>query len=160
LIHTQRDIIPVHKTDSKILLIAEPSAPGQEEIPATLEEIDRLAEIVPPESILTLSGLSVFDRELGATVGAVSERLKQAHVVHLACHGVQDWNDPLKSGFCLRDGRLTIDAIMRFQLQNAMFAFCSACETAKGDVNQPDQSIHLAAAMLFAGFRSVVGTMW
>jgi CHAT domain-containing protein len=36
----------------------------------------------------------------------------------------------------------------------------SACETAKGDQKQPDQVVHLAAAMLFAGFQSVVGTMW
>jgi hypothetical protein len=26
--------------------------------------------------------------------------------------------------------------------------------------NQPDQAIHLAAAMLFAGFKSVIATMW
>jgi hypothetical protein len=26
--------------------------------------------------------------------------------------------------------------------------------------SQPDQAIHLAAAMLFAGFKSVIATMW
>lgn len=36
----------------------------------------------------------------------------------------------------------------------------SACETATGDSEQPDQAVHLAAAMLFVGFRSVIATMW
>jgi CHAT domain-containing protein len=41
-----------------------------------------------------------------------------------------------------------------------MFAFLSACETAKGDRSQPDQAVHLAASLLFCGFRSVIATMW
>jgi CHAT domain-containing protein len=39
-------------------------------------------------------------------------------------------------------------------------AFLSACETAKGDEGTPDEAMHLAAAVLFAGFRGVVATMW
>ena len=40
------------------------------------------------------------------------------------------------------------------------FAFLSACHTAVGDEHAPDEIIHLAAAMQFVGFRSVIGTMW
>jgi CHAT domain-containing protein len=50
--------------------------------------------------------------------------------------------------------------LMQLKLPKALFAFLSACETAQGDREQPDQAIHLAAAMLFTGFRSVVATMW
>jgi CHAT domain-containing protein len=39
-------------------------------------------------------------------------------------------------------------------------AFLSACQTAMGDETTPDEMMHLAAALLFAGFRSVVATMW
>jgi CHAT domain-containing protein len=49
---------------------------------------------------------------------------------------------------------------MSLNLPNAFLAILSACETAKGDASQPDQSVHLAAAMLYIGFKSVVGTMW
>jgi CHAT domain-containing protein len=49
---------------------------------------------------------------------------------------------------------------MKLDLKDAVFAFLSACETAKGDTEQPDQAIHLAAAMLFVGFKSIVATMW
>ncbi|KAJ7431489.1 hypothetical protein FB451DRAFT_421107 [Mycena latifolia] len=39
-------------------------------------------------------------------------------------------------------------------------AFLGACETAKGDRIVPDESMHLTATLLFAGFRGVVATMW
>jgi CHAT domain-containing protein len=40
-------------------------------------------------------------------------------------------------------------------------AFLSACHTAAINVdNTPDEAIHLAAALQFCGFRSVVGTLW
>jgi CHAT domain-containing protein len=81
------------------------------------------------------------------------------HVLHMACHGVQDKN-PLKSAFLLRDGKLSIERIMQLNLPCAVLAFLSACKTAKGDRNVPDQAVHLAASMLFCGFRSVIGTMW
>jgi CHAT domain-containing protein len=82
-----------------------------------------------------------------------------AHVLHLACHGIHA-SDPLKNALVLRDGNLTIQDIMDLHLPNAALAVLSACQTAKGDSNAPDQAIHLAASMLFCGFRSVVGTMW
>jgi CHAT domain-containing protein len=62
--------------------------------------------------------------------------------------------------FCLSDGNLTVSRLMELDLKDAYFAFLSDCETAKGDEKQPDQIIHIAAAMLFVGFRSIVGTMW
>jgi CHAT domain-containing protein len=82
-----------------------------------------------------------------------------AHVLHLASHGVQE-TDPLQSAFLLEDGRFSIEDFMRLHLPHATLAFLSACETAKGDKRAPDQAVHLAASMLFCGFRSVIGTMW
>ncbi|KAG2114119.1 CHAT domain-containing protein, partial [Suillus clintonianus] len=40
------------------------------------------------------------------------------------------------------------------------FAFLSACETAVGDFQTPDEVIHLAATLQFAGVESVIGTLW
>lgn len=39
-------------------------------------------------------------------------------------------------------------------------AFLSAYQTVTGDVRLPDESIHLAAAMQWLGFRHVLATMW
>jgi CHAT domain-containing protein len=82
-----------------------------------------------------------------------------AHVLHLACHGIQD-ADPLNSAVMLHDGHLTIEDIMRLSFPHATLAYLSACETAKGAENAPDQAVHIAASMLFCGFRSIIGTLW
>jgi CHAT domain-containing protein len=98
--------------------------------------------------------------EIGATMTDATGALKYANLVHIACHGIQNPANALSSGFHLVDGTMTVSRLMELDLENAFFAFLSACETGKGDENQPDQTIHLAAAMLFVGFRSVVAIMW
>jgi CHAT domain-containing protein len=94
------------------------------------------------------------------TVSETMSAIQQANIVHLACHGIQDSLNATQSGFCLGDGRLTISKLMDVKLDNAFLAFLSACQTAAGDQEQPDQAMHLAAAMLFCGFKSVIATMW
>jgi CHAT domain-containing protein len=94
------------------------------------------------------------------TVAGTSAAIQATTVVHLACHGIQDNSDATQSGFCLGDGRLTISRLMELKFDKAYLAFLSACETAKGDSQHPDQAMHLAAAMLFAGFKGVIATMW
>jgi CHAT domain-containing protein len=96
----------------------------------------------------------------GAILTRVAEVFKGTNMTHIACHGKQNTINALSSGFCLSDGNLTVSRLMDLDLKDAFFAFLSACETAKADKQQTDQTIHLAAAMLFVGFRSVVATMW
>jgi CHAT domain-containing protein len=94
-----------------------------------------------------------------------SQRLRKslanqsAHILYLACHGLQA-DSPLDSAFLLSDGRLSGQDMMAVHLPHAVMAFLSACQTARGSEDQPDQAVHLAASMVFCGFRSVVGTMW
>jgi CHAT domain-containing protein len=82
-----------------------------------------------------------------------------AHVLHLACHGTQD-ADPLNSAILLHDGPLTIEDIVQLSISQATLAYLSACETATGVQNAPDQAVHIAVSMLFCGFRSIIGTLW
>jgi CHAT domain-containing protein len=117
-------------------------------------------EIQTSASIFTSASAAIVnDIHTSPTVDMVVDQIPTAHILHLACHGHQD-SDPLKSHFALTDGSLTISTLMKLDLQRAMLAFLSACDTAKGDKDQPDQAVHLAASMLFCGFRSVVATMW
>jgi CHAT domain-containing protein len=95
-----------------------------------------------------------------ATADGVAERIQTAHFVHLACHGTQDQASALNSGFYLGSQLLTVSDLMDLNLDKAWFAYLSACETAKSDTDQPDQVVHLTAAMLHAGFKSVIATMW
>lgn len=97
----------------------------------------------------------------GRSVGCqFLDLLPIASILHLACHGQQDLHITLKSGFELRDGRLTMAALMCLDLSEACFAFLGASETAKGDADQPGQGVNLAGTMLFVGFPIVIGTMW
>lgn len=130
--------------------------PDWPKISGVKKELKKLRKIVPESSILPLAG----SKKGGPLVQAILDILPRASMLHLASHGHQDPDNPMQSGFAMKDDMLTIAALMRLKLSRAFFAFLSACETAKGDASQPDQTVHLAAAMLFVGFRSVIGTMW
>jgi hypothetical protein len=147
----------IPKIQAKAVLIDEAVAPGLPRLHGVKEEI------VVVERLLETNGLDssrIAHIVGGATVERVMHRLQDASIVHFACHGKEDDENPLKSGFKLRDGTLMIEELMRLNMPKALFAFLSACETAKGNQKQPDYNVHLSAAMLFVGFRSVIGTLW
>ncbi|EJC97606.1 TPR-like protein [Fomitiporia mediterranea MF3/22] len=90
----------------------------------------------------------------------VIKALRATAWVHFVCHGGLD-PQPFNSSFKVSDRGLTLLDIVQANLPNAEFAFLSACHTAE----QPhdgihDEVLHLAAAMQFSGFRSVIGSMW
>ncbi|KAG0700577.1 CHAT domain-containing protein [Suillus ampliporus] len=95
-----------------------------------------------------------------ATVQGALDVLSHNQWLHLACHGMPNRKESFESSFAMRDGPLTIKEIIRSHWQNLEFAFLSACHTTVGDESSPDEAIHLAAAMQFSGFRSVIGSMW
>jgi len=70
--------------------------------------------------------------------------------------------EAIRGSFKLHEGkRLLLLDVVRSQLPDAEFAFLSACHTAGLTYKSiEDEVLHLAAAMQFCGFRSVVGTMW
>jgi CHAT domain-containing protein len=144
--------------DVNMLLVGEDSAKN----PALSKLWNVCTELTRVESIATTKhfGHTIETIAREATVERVTERIKTASFVHLACHGLQHPTNALESGFYLNDDKLTISSLMELQLDRPWFAYLSACETAKGDAKQPDQVMHLAAAMLFAGFKHVVATMW
>lgn len=154
--------IPTSKSDAKILLAAVPYPCTGSPLPSTVEEIKAIQGSIPVKALISLpkEDDALLGQDCGASVQTMLDILPTASIIHLACHGQQNLRNPLDSGFIMRDGILTISQLMPVPLPRAFLAFLSACETAKGDREQPDQAIHLAAAMLFAGFKSVVGTMW
>jgi CHAT domain-containing protein len=145
----------VTRTEMTSVLIGE-TASGERFLPSVEDEVKAVKGCFDAAAVqvLKLSSPHTQVKELHAALGEQDMR-----VLHLCCHGVQK-ADPLKSSFLLSNGSLTIEDIMKFNLPNAVLAFLSACQTAQGSWSQPDQAVHLAASMLFCGFRSVVGTMW
>ena len=60
----------------------------------------------------------------------------------------------------MKDGMLTMRQLMSLSRSSPGLAILSACETAKGDTKQANQSLHLASTLLHVGFSSVVATLW
>ncbi|KIK43349.1 hypothetical protein CY34DRAFT_717558 [Suillus luteus UH-Slu-Lm8-n1] len=131
---------------------------GGKELCHVDDELTLVEERVAP--FLAFTSLAGVD----ATVQGASDAMSRAQWLHLACHGVPNRTQPFASSFTMRDGAFTIKDIIRsssrVHAQNPEFAFLSACHTTVGDESSPDEAICLAAAMQFAGFCSVVGSMW
>ncbi|KAJ7242667.1 CHAT domain-containing protein [Mycena rebaudengoi] len=150
---------PAHAETVKATVVVEPHAPNCSPLPGTEEESGNIERRIPSQTLTVLRS---------PTRDEVTPHLQDSSIVHFACHGIQDLKNPLDSGLMVADGCLKVSHIMRRpdngereKTENVMkLAFLSACETAKGDEKTPDESMHLAATLLFAGFRGVVATMW
>ncbi|KIM86751.1 hypothetical protein PILCRDRAFT_64666, partial [Piloderma croceum F 1598] len=80
--------------------------------------------------------------------------------VHFACHGSHHPTLGMKNALELYDGPLELGDIASKRLSSARFAFLSACHAAAGLKDVPGEAMHLAAGLQFAGFPSVIATMW
>ncbi|KAJ7191757.1 CHAT domain-containing protein [Mycena pura] len=151
---------PAHSTACfRMTAVIEPHAPNCSALPGTKMELEKIKSRVPSQWLTSLHS---------TTRDTVMHHLYSSSVVHFACHGTQDLENPLNSGLILSDGRLDVSQIMHAPLNgdtdmmknSITLAFLSACETAKGDAQTPDEAMHLAATLLFARFCGVVATMW
>jgi CHAT domain-containing protein len=142
------------RIDVKGLLIHEgsPGRSGWPSIPKVKEEV----RLVTERFAAAGASMTVTRPTLPDALASLEDA--RMHVLHLACHGEQK-SDPLASGFILRDKDLTIQDLMKLELKHGSLAFLNACQTAKGIQDQPDQAVHLAASMLFCGFKSVIATI-
>ncbi|CAE6521466.1 unnamed protein product [Rhizoctonia solani] len=137
-----------------ILAVGQESTPGKTTLPGTKIELDNIRKHV--------HGTLVFSQldDSRATTQAVLSEMKRHGWVHLACHAYQNIQHPTKSGFFLHDGTLDLEQIARVSFQSRGLAFLSACQTATGDKELPDEVMHLASGMLIAGYSNVIATMW
>ena len=136
-----------------LLAISQPSTPGQSALPNTEVELDIIKEQATKFGVRLLRGPK-------ASMESVIEGMEAHSWVHLACHGVQDTIEPLKSAFCLHNKRLELSTIITKSFPYADFAFLSACQTAAGDEKLPEEAVHLAAGLMLAGYGSVIATTW
>ncbi|KAG1796582.1 CHAT domain-containing protein, partial [Suillus variegatus] len=119
-------------------------------------ELELVRTLLPPPPTISFSKITSVDATKSRTLRA----LRDNTWFHLACHGTQKIDEPFKSAFLMRDEPLSLLDIIQTDLSQHEFAFLSACETAVGVFSMPDEVIHLAAGLQFAGVNSIVGTMW
>ncbi|KAG2124402.1 CHAT domain-containing protein [Suillus bovinus] len=131
-------------------------AGASRKLDAVEPELELVRGLLPPPPTVSFSKVTSVD----ATKSRALCALRDNTWLHLACHGTQKVDEPFKSAFLMRDQPLSLLDITQTDLSRHEFAFLSACETAVGDFHTPDEVIHLAAGLQFAGVNSVVGTMW
>jgi len=146
-----------------LLLVAHFDVPSPDE---PLSEVCEDVKVVQELHSRRLPVKSLISED--ATPPSVLEGLRDHPFVHFICHGTLEARKPFDAGFELHGHaqqqerqRLTLLEIVRARLPAAEFAFLAACHTAELTYgSSADESLHLAAAAQYCGFRSVVGTMW
>ncbi|THU88181.1 TPR-like protein [Dendrothele bispora CBS 962.96] len=140
------------KTPS-VLIVSQPGTSGLTPLPGTVKEVEVIQRYTAPDHTCH------HNNEL-ATVEAVLGEISKHEIIHLACHAIQDMENPLNSAFVLYDGRLDLNTLMRMSLQSAELAILLASEMATDNENLQEEAIHLAAGMLAVGYPNVIATMW
>jgi CHAT domain-containing protein len=100
-----------------------------------------------------------------ATEEAFKGALETLRYVHLRAHGRLYVDAPSFHTVFLHpangdDGRLRAYEVLPLDLNGLELVTLGACETALGRVDQSDNPRGLPAALLLAGARAVIGTLW
>ncbi|TFK47546.1 TPR-like protein [Heliocybe sulcata] len=142
--------------DFKMLAVGMSDAPGLPPLNGVNKELENIQMSARNLDIHIMQGQE-------ATVAAVQDALGRSTWAHFACHGTQNMEKPLSSGLVLSGAQhLKLSDIIQNNSSGPTkgLAFLSACQTATGTHDLADESVHLAAGMLLAGYRSVIATMW
>jgi CHAT domain-containing protein len=135
----------------RLLAVGMPDTPNQPSLPWVREELDRIDASIP---IITRVEHPLASRRL------VLDALGRHTWAHFAGHAGAYQDKPTDPAIVLSDGPLHVTQIATRQLRAAEFIYLSACRTFLGDGDLQDESIHLAAACQFAGYRHVVASLW
>jgi CHAT domain-containing protein/tetratricopeptide (TPR) repeat protein len=85
-----------------------------------------------------------------------------ADLVHIACHGELDLDQPLRSGFHLGGQLLTLEQLLATRaFAGVRLVIATACSSAAVHVaHRPDEVIGLPAGLQHAGAAAIVGSLW
>jgi CHAT domain-containing protein len=130
---------------------------GCVDLPGTEAEARTVAGLLgaaSPESLVAAA----------ATCDGVRAALLGATHLHIAAHGVFDASRPAQSGVVLRDGdgyrTLTLHELRRLDLRQMQLATLATCRSAQGAQLPGRERICLPTALLDAGARGVIASLW
>jgi hypothetical protein len=134
-----------------LLAVAMPRTPGKPLLRGTEAEIAAVGEtLIPAETLLSDA----------ATTPSVTAGLRDHRWLHYIGHSAQNLRDPGAAALFLHDRALTMREIAALHLEHAEFAYLSSCESTLGAIALPDEALHLAGALVMAGYRQVIATSW
>lgn len=140
----------------EVLFVSMPHTPEREELAYVTDEIAEINSILPmsiSRSILEMPGKA-----------EVKEKMERSQLVHFACHGTSNVDDPSKSHLLLSDWQedlFSVTDIIAMRVTEPRLIYLSACQVAQARIETLlDESIHLAGACQLAGFAHVIGSLW
>jgi CHAT domain-containing protein len=95
-------------------------------------------------------------RDHNATIDAVRTAIPDHRLLHVTAHGELRDTDSLQSGFRLADGVFSVSDLAECDVAAGELAVILACDSARGDVQLPNEALHVAGAAAQAGFAGVV----
>jgi len=142
--------------------------PVWRDLPGTETEVKNLQTLAASSNnIRVLLGSQVSEEQIKA-LSSQGDLVKYP-ILHFACHGYFNENDPGRSGIVLsevsglldngEDGYLTIPEIVLLNLKARMILL-SACETGLGVVRRGDGMVGMARAFLVSGAENVGVSLW
>ena len=143
-------------------LMRPPSYPRERlrAIPHSRMEISDIAKLFSIEKTKILTGRAASEDNFKAL------SLEDFKIIHLACHGLLDESHPLRSALALsstpgseNDGLLQVREIYGLRIKSDLVVL-SACQTARGTLEDTEGPMGLARAFFFAGARTVLATLW
>jgi tetratricopeptide (TPR) repeat protein len=139
------------------LLVKMPKTRDNSDLPCAAEEVSHVREI--------LAGCDIDTKVMeNPESDEILEQFKKSDIVHFACHGIANSDDPSLSMVLLRDWKtrpLNVRALLQLKGLNCKLVFLSACESAVSkDRALREEGIHLSGGFQMAGVPHVVGTLW
>lgn len=143
-----------HK-EAKVVVVSMPTSPRHAPL-AVAQEVDAILK-----NTVSWASTSVHERP---TKTRVLYALQACTIVHFACHGIVDSNNPSRSGLIVgREAEeiLTVEDFEGKNFEHTRIAFLSACSTAEISLKlMADEIINVANGFQLAGFQHVIGTLW
>jgi CHAT domain-containing protein len=95
-----------------------------------------------------------------ATIENFIENSKNDDIIHIACHGIFNSQNPLESGIKFYDGILTAKYILENLNLKAELITLSACDTGKNKIFVGDEFFGLTRSLFYAGTSSIMASLW
>ncbi|KAF5857855.1 hypothetical protein ETB97_005199 [Aspergillus alliaceus] len=156
----ERDLRYLLEPNTRMLITAMPRTVGLEPL-VTEKEVELVTETVKAMSSIAVSTL------IEPPKSAVLDALGSCRIVHFACHGISDSENPSGGSLFLGEStneapeRLTVRELAGVRHSLAQIAYLSACSTAENSsLDLANEVIHIASAFQLLGFPHVIGTLW
>jgi CHAT domain-containing protein len=123
-------------------------------------------EIVNISRFFDKKNKDIFTGDKASETNFKSISIDNYKIIHFACHGLLDEKIPLRSALVLslskdgnEDGFLQVSEIYNLRL-NSELVILSACQTARGRLENGEGVLGLPRIFFYSGARSVISTLW